>query len=58
MQLKLPKYFLFKTLKAKKNFHKEFFLLETLIAKRIIIKIFLLESKIKKSVFEYNDKTR
>ena len=57
MQPKLSKYFLFKTLKAKK-IHKEFFLLETSIAKRIIIKIFLLETEITKSVFEYNYKTQ
>ena len=58
MQLKLSKYFLFKIIKSKKNFHKELFLLETLIAKRIIIKIFLLETKITKTVFQYNDKTQ
>ena len=38
MKLKLSKYFLFKISKTKKNFHKELFLLETLIAKGIIIK--------------------
>ena len=44
MQLKLSKYFLFKIIESKNNFHKELFLLETLVA------------KITKSVFEYNDK--
>ena len=56
MQLKLSKYFLFKTLKEKRIFIKK--LVETLIAKRIIIKNFLLETKITKYGFEYNDKTQ
>ena len=43
--------------KSKNNFHKELFLLETLIAKRIIT-FLLLETKITKTVFEYNDKTQ
>ena len=55
MQLKLSKYFLFKTLKEKRIFIKNFFV-RNFIAKRIIIKNFLLETKITKYVFEYNDK--
>ena len=65
MKLKLYKIYATKIIKvfyvqniiSKKNFHKELFLLETLIAKRIII-FLLLETKITKTVFEYNDKTQ
>ena len=65
LKLKLYKIYVTKIIKVfsvqniigKKNFHKSLFLLETLIAKRIILKK-LLETKITKTVFEYNDKTQ
>ena len=52
---KIIKVFSVQNIKSKKNFHKEIILLETLIAKRIII-FFLLQTKITITIFEYNDK--
>ena len=57
-ETKINKVFSIQNIISKKNFHKDLFLLETLITKRIIRKIFLLETKITKTVFEYNNKTQ
>ena len=57
MQLKLSKYFLFKTLKAKRYFIKNFFVRNFNSQKDYHKEFFLLETKITKSVSEYNDKT-
>jgi hypothetical protein len=57
MQLKLSKYFLFKTLIAKRIIINNFFVKNFNSKKNYHKEFFLVETKITKSVFEYNDKT-